>query len=183
MSGSGQEDDDRYDQGHYKYAAKKQTNIDTDKNVLSIDYYIDPVGDHPATIYQNFMEDLLRLIESKPRLGFIRLLMYRRERLSFSILIRSFNAYVNGVHYGRRLYEIGKRLVKYSLHFWFTGYGEHYYELTGSYLESNLVEMQIGHDALIRYTKEVQSHRGERDFWKESIVEFALTFQKLEDSS
>ncbi|GJU81098.1 hypothetical protein Tco_1283463 [Tanacetum coccineum] len=53
---------------------------------------------------------------------------------------KSFNAYVNGVHDGRRLYEIGKRTT------------------------SNLVGMQIGRNALIRYAEEVQSHRGKPDY-------------------
>ncbi|GJU81099.1 hypothetical protein Tco_1283464 [Tanacetum coccineum] len=83
------------------------------------------------------MEDLLHLIESKLSLGFIRLVMDKSERLSFSILISPFNAYVIGAYDGHRPYEIGKRPA------------------------SNMVGMQIERDALIRYAEEVQSHQGE----------------------
>ncbi|GKF08324.1 hypothetical protein Tco_0042548, partial [Tanacetum coccineum] len=69
---SGQ-DDDRYNTSHHRYAEKDQINIDTHENVLPIDYYIDCDGDHPATIYEDFMENLFGLVESKRRYGFIRL--------------------------------------------------------------------------------------------------------------
>ncbi|GKA45869.1 putative reverse transcriptase domain-containing protein, partial [Tanacetum coccineum] len=161
-----------------RYAEKDQINIDTHENLLPIDYYIDCDGDHPATIYEDFMENLFGLVESKRRYGFIRLRMHRREILSFSLLIRSFNAYINGVHDGLRLFEIGEKPARYFLCCEFTSYGEQYYELIGFSGRENLVGIKIGRDALIRYAEEVQSHLGVSDFWKRSIVGFALTFSE-----
>ncbi|GJR60225.1 sister-chromatid cohesion protein 3 [Tanacetum coccineum] len=170
--------DDRHD-----HAAKSPIKIDTDNNVERIDYYIDTTN-HPLTRFLDFMKILLQLIKSNRRKGFIRAVMHIRNRRSntepFSFLIRSFNAYINGVHDGQHLYEIGckplKKSARYFLECRFTNYGEAYYELMGFRSRNNLVGIQIGPNALRRYAEQVQRHQGQPNSWKRSNVVFALTF-------
>nr|GEW57066.1 NAC domain-containing protein 67-like [Tanacetum cinerariifolium] len=72
--------DDMYENGHRRHANNKQINIETHDNIFRTDYYIDGDDDHPPTIYEQFMVNLLALIESTRTLpyAFIRLWVHRR---------------------------------------------------------------------------------------------------------
>nr|GEY00251.1 hypothetical protein [Tanacetum cinerariifolium] len=92
--------------------------------------------------------------------------------------MQSFNAYINAVHDGCTLFEIGVPQARFFLGFSFTGYGEEYHQLRGFRGRNNLVGTKIGRDALIDYSKDIQRHQGEPRFWRRSIIGSALIFSE-----
>nr|GEX93795.1 sister-chromatid cohesion protein 3 [Tanacetum cinerariifolium] len=57
------------------------------------------------------------------------------------------------------LFEIGVPQARFFLGCSFTGYREEYHQLRGFRGRNNLVGTKIGHDALINYSKDIQSHQ------------------------
>ncbi|GKA23850.1 hypothetical protein Tco_0709883 [Tanacetum coccineum] len=144
-------------------------NLETDENVETKHFTI---GDD----YGKSLNDLLTTIQgNNRRFGWIRFLVHMLEvGKPFSFLVRGFNAYINGVHDGRSMYEIGRPYDGNKLFVTrnFTGYGVMYRDLLGQRGEDNLVGVQIGYNSL--YT--ISTNKGKPRSWKKSIVTFAIMY-------
>ncbi|GJR05029.1 symplekin isoform X2 [Tanacetum coccineum] len=155
----------------HRHAAPLRIDIEKYENIQTLDYHIG------TTIYGTFMSDFIRIIESDRGLGYLRLTIHS-DGYSFSLIIRNFNVYINGIHVGSHLYEIG--YARYGARYFndprFTEFGEQYYELLNKGGHYNLVGLYIGYRQLKRRAGTVIYNPNDPKLWKMSIAVFAVMF-------
>ncbi|GJZ33399.1 urease isoform X2 [Tanacetum coccineum] len=148
-------------------------NIETGKNVETKHFTI---GDD----YGMSLNDLLTTIQgNNHRFGWIRFFVHMLEvGKPFSFLVRGFNAYINGVHDGRSMYEIGRPYDrnKFFVTRNFKGYGVMYRNLLGHRGEDNLVGVQIGYNILFHSAYTISTNKGKPRSWKKSIATFMIMY-------
>lgn len=110
--------------------------------------------------YRQFIEEFIHLFDinfGTHHCSYMRLYIHEDGRQSFFLIIRMYNEYINGIHDGLQLYEIGSEPARFFMGCNFTNYGEDYRSLLGT---DSLARMKIGPQELQRYAREVQHRQG-----------------------
>ncbi|GJW11134.1 serine/arginine repetitive matrix protein 1 isoform X1 [Tanacetum coccineum] len=162
---------------YYRHQADYDMNILLDINLIELHYYLEEVDGHALTIYTDFIVELVEKMISNRQFGFIRVFIETGDKMPISVLIRCFNAYINGLHDGVTLYEIGltDKEHRYFKESELTGYMENYPDLLG---HGHLFGLRLGPKQFRKDVRRVEENRGDPRRWKEPIARFAFTFSE-----